>query len=116
MAASIIILGTSLAILSNINVHAPIFLYSYAVLAGIGFSGAFTCIQLLIAAYYIGPSYGRILACLVLIDTLCGALGTRVLGLLRGSLGSYHSSLLVMTLLCAITAIIVATLKKPETE
>ena len=116
MAASIIILGTALAILSNINVHAPIFLYSYAVLAGIGFSGAFTCIQLLIAAYYVGPGYGRILACLVLIDTLCGALGTRVVGMLRESMGSYHIPLIGMTLLCLIAAITIATLKKPGTE
>ena len=116
MAASIIILGTSLAILSNINVHAPIFLYSYAVLAGIGFSGAFTCIQLLIAAYYVGPGYGRILACLVLIDTLCGALGTRAIGILRESMGSYREPLIGMALLCVIAAITIATLKKPGTE
>ncbi len=64
-------------------------LTAYAVIAGIGFSGAFTSIQLLIASYYAGASYGKILACLTLIDTLAGALGTRVVGTIRDSAGSY---------------------------
>ena len=53
---------------------------------------------------------------LVLIDTLCGALGTRVVGMLRESMGSYHIPLIGMTLLCLIAAITIATLKKPGTE
>ena len=58
-------------------------LYSYAIFAGLGFSGAFTCIQVLIAAHYSGPLYGRVLATLVMIDTLCGALGTQTVARLK---------------------------------
>ena len=57
-------------VLSQMAVGANALLYCYAVLAGLGFSGAFTCIQILIAAHYSGPLYWRILATIVLIDTL----------------------------------------------
>ena len=114
MAGSVLLLGVAIAILQQLNVTSTPMLYTYAVLAGIGFSGAFTCIQLLIASFYWGAAYGRILAILVLIDTLCGALGTRTVGLLRAAQGHYHDALLGMVILCAIAAVTILTL--PNTQ
>ena len=65
-------------------------------LAGLGFSGAFTCIQILIAAHYSGPLYGRILATIVLIDTLCGALGTQTIARVREWQGDYSPAFIGM--------------------
>ena len=48
-------LAIALVALSQMAVGANALLYGYAVLAGLGFSGAFTCIQILIAAHYSGP-------------------------------------------------------------
>ena len=83
-------------------------------MAGIGFSGTFTCIQLLIASHYSGTHYGRILAIVVLIDTLCGALGTRVVALLRESQGNYQMALTIMATLALIAAVVVVLLRSGE--
>ncbi|MEM7501707.1 MAG: MFS transporter [Pseudomonadota bacterium] len=89
MCLSVGIFIVGLVVLRSADPTAVGSLTAYAVIAGIGFSGAFTSIQLLIASYYAGASYGKILACLTLIDTLAGALGTRVVGTIRDSAGSY---------------------------
>jgi len=89
MATAILMLAVALIALSQMTPDATTLLYGYAVLAGLGFSGAFTCIQILIAAQYSGPLYGRILATIVLIDTLCGALGTQTIARIREWQGHY---------------------------
>ena len=53
MASAILMLAIALVALSQMAVGANALLYCYAVLAGLGFSGAFTCIQILIAAHYL---------------------------------------------------------------
>jgi MFS family permease len=55
----------------------------YAVVYGVGFSGAFTMIQLMIAELFAGPTYGKILGVFVFIDTLAGAIGIGALGRIR---------------------------------
>lgn len=110
MAFSILLLGVAVALLQQLQISSNFMVYGYAVLGGIGFSGAFTCIQLLIASFYRGAAYGRILAILVLMDTLCGALGTRLVGLVREAQGSYAEAFSGMVLLCIIAAAIVTTL------
>ena len=81
-------------------------------LAGLGFSGAFTCIQILIAAHYSGPLYGRTLATIVLIDTLCGALGTQTVARVREWQGDYTSAFIGMALLAALSAMVVLSLTR----
>ncbi len=110
MAFSILLLGVAVALLQQLQISSNFMVYGYAVLGGIGFSGAFTCIKLLIASFYRGAAYGRILAILVLMDTLCGALGTRLVGLVREAQGSYAEAFSGMVLLCIIAAAIVITL------
>ena len=114
MAISILLLALALLLLAQLSALDRALLYLYAVMAGIGFSGTFTCIQLLIASHYSGTHYGRILAIVVLIDTLCGALGTRVVALLRESQGNYQMALTIMATLALIAAVVVVLLRSGE--
>ncbi|MDA9798030.1 MFS transporter [Luminiphilus sp.] len=114
MAISILLLALALLLLAQLSALDRVLLYLYAVMAGIGFSGTFTCIQLLIASHYSGTHYGRILAIVVLIDTLCGALGTRVVALLRESQGNYQMALTIMATLALIAAVVVVLLRSGE--
>ena len=114
MAISILLLALALLLLAQLSALDRALLYLYAVMAGIGFSGTFTCIQLLIASHYSGTHYGRILAIVVLIDTLCGALGTRVVALLRESQGNYQMALTIMATLALIAAVVVVHLRSGE--
>ena len=112
MASAILMLAIALLALSQMTASATALLYGYAVLAGLGFSGAFTCIQILIAAHYSGPLYGRILATIVLIDTLCGALGTQTIARVREWQGDYTSAFIGMAMLAVLSAIVVLSLTR----
>lgn len=112
MASAILMLAIALIMLSQMTADAAALLYGYAVLAGLGFSGAFTCIQILIAAHYSGPLYGRILATIVLIDTLCGALGTQTIARVREWQGDYTTAFIGMAALAALSALLVLSLSR----
>jgi MFS family permease len=114
MAAATIMLAGALGLLSQASPDDMGLLYTYAILAGLGFSGAFTCIQILVAAHYSGPHYGKILATIVLIDTLCGALGTRVVAMVREWQESYVPALTGLALLAGLSALLVLTLSRAE--
>ena len=111
-----IMLAGALGLLSQASPDAMGLLYTYAILAGLGFSGAFTCIQILVAAHYSGPHYGKILATIVLIDTLCGALGTRVVAMAREWQESYVPALTGLALLAGLSALLVLTLSRAEPD
>ena len=112
MASAILMLAIALIALSQMTATASTLLYGYAALAGLGFSGAFTCIQILIAAHYSGPLYGRILATIVLIDTLCGALGTQTIARVREWQGDYSAAFIGMAALAALSALLVLSLSR----
>jgi MFS family permease len=112
MASAILMLAIALLALSQMTASATELLYGYAALAGLGFSGAFTCIQILIAAHYSGPLYGRILATIVLIDTLCGALGTQTIARVREWQGDYTCAFIGMAMLGALSAVVVLSLTR----
>jgi MFS family permease len=112
MATAILMLAIALIALSQMTPDATTLLYGYAVLAGLGFSGAFTCIQILIATQYSGPLYGRILATIVLIDTLCGALGTQTIARIREWQGDYTFAFIGMAVLATLSALMVLSLTR----
>ena len=116
MASAILMLAIALVALSQMAVGANALLYCYAVLAGLGFSGAFTCIQILIAAHYSGPLYGRTLATIVLIDTLCGALGTQTIARVREWQGDYTDAFIGMAILATVSATMVLSLTLTTAE
>ena len=67
-----------------------------AIFLGIGYSGTFTMIQLLIADFFMGKSFGSILGIFMMIDTLAGSAGIYLLGSFRKSSGDYSSAFLTM--------------------
>ncbi|MDP6674985.1 MAG: MFS transporter [Gammaproteobacteria bacterium] len=101
MLASMAMLALGLVLLRNVTLMGNISLFGYAIVAGTGFAGVFTMIQLLFANFYAGSSFGKILALLMLVDTLAGALGIRVLAIIRETSGSYLGGIdLMIGLLC----------------
>ena len=112
MATAILMLAIALVMLSQMTATSSSLLYGYAALAGLGFSGAFTCIQILIAAHYSGPLYGRILATIILIDTLCGALGTQTIARVREWQGDYTAAFIGMAMLATASAVMVLSLTR----
>ena len=105
MQVSLVVLVAGLLLLRNVTPQAMIPLYGYAVVAGIGFSGAFTMIQLVFANYFAGRSFGTILAILIMMDTLAGALGTRVIARMREQSGDYLGGISLMIGLLVFAAV-----------
>jgi MFS transporter, OFA family, oxalate/formate antiporter len=85
-------------------------LYAYAVIYGIGYGGMFTMIQLVIAEFYAGKHYGRILGMLTMVDVAAGGLGIPAVGLMQGAFGTYMPVLEILMGLYAVTGITVLVL------
>jgi MFS family permease len=100
-------LALGAAILTLLKVNPNVLLYVYAIVFGIGFSGTFTMIQLVIAECYQGPSYGKILGLFTMIDTLAGVFGIMTLGKLRTIYGTYDNGFYVLLILSIMAAICV---------
>jgi sugar phosphate permease len=100
MMAATVNLTIGLLIFRVIQGDSTTILYTYAIVYGIGFSGAFTMIQLMIAELFAGPTYGSILGVYVFIDTLAGALGIAVLGRMRVAFEGYGQAIDLMIALC----------------
>ncbi len=113
MLGSIVVLGLGVLLLKTCLTHVDMLTIS-AIVLGIGYSGAFTMIQLLIAEHYAGKSYGLILGVFTMIDTLAGSIGIRAIGQLRASTGSYNTSFEVMLTLCIVAIVLVAFSRKKE--
>jgi MFS family permease len=79
-------------------------LYVYAAFFGFGFGSTASMMQILIAEYYAGPHYGKILGVLTMIDIAAGGLGIPTMALLQGYFGSYMPVLNLLLAICAIVA------------
>ncbi|MEX2367815.1 MAG: MFS transporter [Pseudohongiellaceae bacterium] len=77
-------------------------LFLYAAIYGVGFGGTFTMIQLLIAQFYSGAHYGKILGMLTMIDVAAGGLGIPAMALLQQGFGSYMPVLEILIMLTLI--------------
>lgn len=99
-------------ILTVIKLNPDVLLWVYAVVFGIGFSGTFTMIQLIIAEYYQGASYGKVLGLFTMVDTFAGVIGIMILGKMRTTFGSYDNSFWVMFVLSIFAAICVLAIPK----
>lgn len=77
-------------------------IYLYAVVYGIGFSGAFTMIQLMVAELFAGPTYGRILGIFVAADTIAAAAGISSIGAIRVYADSYAPAIDMMLVMAAV--------------
>lgn len=114
MILSIATFVCGLLILRQIGPDDSALLFVYAAIAGIGFSGSFTTIQVLIAQHFSGNSYGKILAILVMIDSLAGGLGTRVIAIMRDNAESYQSAFNLMITICILAISCLFFIKRPS--
>jgi len=114
MLLSVINLAVGTFMLTIVKSNPGLWLWIYAIVFGIGFSGTFTMIQLLVAEYYSGPFYGRILGVFTMFDTLAGVGGILTLGKLRTWQGTYHQAFLILLILSLIAAVCVLLLKKKQ--
>ena len=114
MLAAVITLALGTTILYASPSNPATLLWVYAVAFGIGFSGTFTMIQLLVAELYAGSSYGRILGIVTMVDTLAGVLGILLIGKMRTATGSYALPFLVLCGLALVAAVCIPFLKKTQ--
>jgi MFS family permease len=91
----------------------PAMVWAYAVVFGIGFSGTFTMIQVLVADFYAGKAYGKILGIVTMVDTLSGVMGILVLGQLRSAQGNYAQALQILLVVSVTAATCVPFVKNP---
>jgi len=87
-------------------------LYSYAAVFGLGFGGTFAMIQLVIAEFFAGRSFGKILGILTSVDVACGGLGITVLSELEKIYGSYLPVIEILIVMTCIVAAMVMVLFK----
>ncbi len=104
---AIVNLGVGLLVLRFLASENKFFLYTYAIIFGIGFSGAFGMVQLIVAEFFAGQGYGRILGLFVFIDTVASAAGIRFLGDIRVGTGSYIPAFNILIIMCIVAALCV---------
>ena len=114
MLAAVLMLAVGTTILYASPRNPAQLLWVYAVAFGIGFSGTFTMIQLLVAELYGGTSYGRILGVVTMVDTLAGVLGILLIGKMRTATGSYALPFLVLCGLAVVAAACIPFLNRPQ--
>jgi OFA family oxalate/formate antiporter-like MFS transporter len=110
MFIAVINLILGLSILRFSSAENPISLYGYAAVFGIGFSGTFTMIQLVIADFFSGQSYGKILGILTMVDVSSGGIGITVIARMQSAFNSYLPVIHILIGLCCIVAVAVVLL------
>ncbi len=113
MLLATISLAVGSAILRVMDTNPTGLAFIYAVVYGVGFSGAFTMIQVMIAEYFGGKNYPKILGLFTMIDTLAGSAGAIVLGSIRTNTGSYVPSFTLMLGLSLVAIAMVIVMRKP---
>ncbi len=110
MLVAVLSLVVGLLLLRTVSADNFVGLYAYAVVFGVGFGASFSMIQLVLAEYFSGASYGKILALLTTVDSLAGSAGVSYMGQVRVAQGSYLPAFDLLIILCAVSAVLVVTL------
>ena len=100
MLLSVVNLLIGLLILRIAELEQIHLLYAYAIILGAGFSGAFAMIQVVIAEFFAGDSFGKILGIYTMIDSIAGGIGIRYLGASRVARESYLPAFDNLIILC----------------
>jgi MFS family permease len=103
-------------ILLRLSVNNQAFLLPFAIGFGLGFSGVFTMMQVLVADVFRGKDYGKILGIVTMIDTVAGSAGVAVLGAMRKASGSYASAFEWMIGLAVAAMIATFFIKRPKRQ
>lgn len=104
MVLAISIMAAGFFMLHTLSASA-LLLNAFALVAGFGFGGAFTVIQVWVAGIYGGKRYGSVLGVVTMIDELAGSAGALALGTLRKASGNFKSGLDLMLILCAVAVV-----------
>ena len=112
MLLAVLNLAAGLVILRFVDGNDIASIYLYAVVYGIGFSGTFTMIQVMIAELFAGPTYGRILGIYVGVDTIAAAGGIAALGWIRVATDSYIPAIDMMLVMVGVAFACVLTVKR----
>jgi sugar phosphate permease len=107
MFAVVIVLTAGLATLRFSSADHLLGLYCYAAVFGIGYSGTFTMIQLVIAEFYSGQSYGKILGILTMVDVGAGGIAITVIARMQGAFKSYVPAIEILMGLGCLAAVLV---------
>ncbi len=110
MLVAVLSLVVGLLLLRTVSADNFVGLYAYAVVFGVGFGASFSMIQLVLAEYFSGASYGKILALLTTVDSLAGSAGVSYMGQVRVAQGSYLPAFDLLIILCAVSAVLVVML------
>jgi sugar phosphate permease len=112
MLLAILNITLGLLILRSVDGTSMTTIYLYAVVYGIGFSGTFTMVQLMIAELFAGPTYGRILGVYFFVDTLSAGAGISVTGEMRVRFNSYVPAIDLMIGMCLIAVVCVIAINR----
>jgi sugar phosphate permease len=83
-------------------------LYGYAAVFGLGFGGTFAMIQMVIAEFFAGRSYGRILGILSSVDVACGGIAITVIAKMETAYQSYLPVIeILIGLMCGVAVLVV---------
>ncbi|MES2112603.1 MAG: MFS transporter [Bacteroidota bacterium] len=94
----------------------PLLLNAFALIAGFGFGGSFTLIQVWVAGIYCGKSYGSVLGIVIMVDELAGSAGMIVLGTLRKVSGTFKSGFDLMLILCAVAILCSVMVRRSKSQ
>ena len=114
MLTAVLSLIFGLMLLRTVSADNSLILYGYAAVFGMGFGGTFSMIQLVLAEYFSGVSYGKILALVTMVDSLVGSAGVNYLGHVRVTQGSYIPAFDLLILICTVSAILVVVLMRHQ--
>ena len=103
----VVLLIAGLSILRLASADKLWILYCFAAVFGIGYSGTFTMIQLVIAEFYFGKSYGKILGILTMVDVGAGGLAITIVARMQESFNSYLPVFDVLIALTCTVAVLV---------
>jgi MFS family permease len=112
---AIMVMAADFVIMRTLSTN-PAVLITFALIAGFGFGGAFTLVQVWVASIYRGKSYGSVLGIVIMVDELSGAAGMLVLGTLRKMTGTFRSGFELMLILCAVAIVSAVTVRRFKTQ
>ncbi len=96
LVAAVVNMTIGSVLMRFIPYNSDIFLPLFAIIYGLGYSGAFTMVQLTVAEYYAGKNFGKILGVVTTMDTLAGSAGIYLLGTLRTMQGNYLTGIHIL--------------------
>lgn len=119
MCVVVFLLLFGLILLRMSNADSLAMLYGYAAVFGLGFGGTFALIQIVIAEFFAGRSYGKILGILTAVDVASGGLAISVLAALEEMYGSYRpviEILIVMTCIVAAMVVVLFRMRRSQSR